>query len=656
MTISLRNRLACLAVVLIAVPGLGAAASVASDEPTMKPVGAALVYQQWKDDNCHWTIGVVFGNAPGAESYLISYWDGYYRQVTTQSVPAKDVDAGILPPQRKFIPKGKHYVSATGGNGGGADCKLDDNPDPTEGGRFSKGAKAFAVFPAGKKARRVHISGTVEEISCSEAGCTHKGLDGVSVSAAGAAGGSATTGDGGHYSIEVKQGLYRVTPSLSGREFEPVSSEVTAGKSGASASFVTCAATRTTQSASAAAGDPCPKIALDVSRVKLGDGVGWTQTSGKKFLPAGDVRVGFTTPHKDGDFARHCVTGCFNVRLAITDAKTHHFIPNAHVVVTAKLGAKAVTPFAKDGAFCRAGDAIPLDTGCAHTLDVTLENQRTLDFYYWAPGVIEPTSVVLSISVKSPKYPKETKKTVELTIKPNVAFAGEYTVQPGALLHLNTLAPIIFATGKIDIADYCGYAAKSLIKMSEAHFPAGLRQALLKSTQLMSKAFKSGCSVVEMGAIIPKLKPVTGWILYWFFQDRLRVPPSGLVGNPRLINWGAQLALEYSGFFDEFLNGLQAWVYDGFDPADPDASLARADDHIKIKIYEVSYRGPSSRFGTVQDALYLTMSGTKRGEPVKTFGAYVEGGYWPGCWLDPKLNREEFWLPVGTNPCNLDDA
>ena len=111
----------------------------------LKPVSAQLVYQSWKDDNCHWGIGVVFGNAPGAQSYIVTYWDGYFKQVTTHSIPATQVDAGILPQQRKFIPKGKHYVGATGGNGGGADCVLEKG-DPTGGGRFSKGAKAWGVF------------------------------------------------------------------------------------------------------------------------------------------------------------------------------------------------------------------------------------------------------------------------------------------------------------------------------------------------------------------------------------------------------------------------------------------------------------------------------------------------------------------------------
>ena len=44
------------------------------------------------------------------------------------------------------------------------------------------------------------------------------------------------------------------------------------------------------------------------------------------------------------------------------------------------------------------------------------------------------------------------------------------------------------------------------------------------------------------------------------------------------------------------------------------------------------------------------------GAPIAPYTEYVQFGYWPGCWLDPKLNREEFWLPIGFNPCNIDDV
>ena len=32
------------------------------------------------------------------------------------------------------------------------------------------------------------------------------------------------------------------------------------------------------------------------------------------------------------------------------------------------------------------------------------------------------------------------------------------------------------------------------------------------------------------------------------------------------------------------------------------------------------------------------------------YTAYAEGGYYPGCWLDPKLNEAEFSV-FDLNPC-----
>jgi len=114
----------------------------------MKKVSAQLIYREWKDDNCHWGLGVDYGNAPGAESYLVTYWDGYFQQVTSHTISAAEANAK---PQKELkIPTGSHYVGATGGNGGGIDCKLTGG-DPTGGGRFSKGAKAWAIFPANAK-------------------------------------------------------------------------------------------------------------------------------------------------------------------------------------------------------------------------------------------------------------------------------------------------------------------------------------------------------------------------------------------------------------------------------------------------------------------------------------------------------------------------
>lgn len=65
----------------------------------------------------------------------------------------------------------------------------------------------------------------------------------------------------------------------------------------------------------------------------------------------------------------------------------------------------------------------------------------------------------------------------------------------------------------------------------------------------------------------------------------------------------------------------------------------------------MSLRGPTTLggfVGNVQDALYVRMEGVKGGTRITTpYTEYAEGGYGPGCWLDPDLNSKEMYFPVG---------
>jgi hypothetical protein len=258
------------AVVVVVLFGvLGGASVSAANGPVMKPVSAQLVFKGWKDDNCHWVIGVMFGNDPGATSYVVSYWDGYYQQVTTHNIALNQLDTGNDPQLKTLIPKGLHFVGATGGNGGGSECVLPAS-DPTEGGRFNKGAKAWAVVSAKAKGT---VAGRVVEMNCGgTTACVPKGLAGVKVHATSGPGGSAvgTSDATGHFSIDVEEGTWTVAPTLSGREFTPDEDtvKVKAGATAGGLEFRTCAIHRTTQSAGRSAARFCRTLDIDKQRPK----------------------------------------------------------------------------------------------------------------------------------------------------------------------------------------------------------------------------------------------------------------------------------------------------------------------------------------------------------------------------------------------------
>ena len=191
----------------------------------MVRVGAHFFYVQEAQvpNGCAWVIGIVFGSVPGAASYLVTYWDGYYKQLESSTIYAAQLVPSTFPKKAKIWPTepiaaGSHQLGVTGGTGSG-DCGTGAG-DPTEGGRFSKGAKAWAVFPPNYKPPECTLSGRVRASKCSETSCTLSPRAGVYRRCPrprrrpdGHAGGD------GRYTMKLKEGSYSV--ALSGIEGDP---------------------------------------------------------------------------------------------------------------------------------------------------------------------------------------------------------------------------------------------------------------------------------------------------------------------------------------------------------------------------------------------------------------------------------------------------
>jgi hypothetical protein len=123
------------------------------------------------------------------------------------------------------MPAGLNYVVVNGG-AYPAPCI----PDPTEGGRFDRGATVWAELPNAPK------TGAVQGLVTDKDGDP---VDGVTINAYGMVNGhpghvSATSGPGGLYYMTVAPGSYRVVPdapALKRPTFTPVYSSVTVVKS-----------------------------------------------------------------------------------------------------------------------------------------------------------------------------------------------------------------------------------------------------------------------------------------------------------------------------------------------------------------------------------------------------------------------------------------
>jgi hypothetical protein len=185
---------------------------------------------------CEWGIGVAFSKVWGATGYLVSYYDGYYQKM---------ISTALTPKQLASSPGAKGGELFLGVTGGGYSPPCTGDPDPTENGRFSRGAKVVATLGA-----PVKLSGRVVSQTCSKSGCARKPRSGVRVLAKTAGvgrGGSATTDKHGRYRIRLDKGIYNV--SLAGVHGLPEKQRVGLTRDLGGVDFVTCAGAHNAQAA-----------------------------------------------------------------------------------------------------------------------------------------------------------------------------------------------------------------------------------------------------------------------------------------------------------------------------------------------------------------------------------------------------------------------
>jgi hypothetical protein len=135
--------LLAIALLALVVPGT----SVAAHGPKKKRTGAYFKATQTQDPGagCHGEVGIVVTQVPGAVSYHVEYFDGYYNKLEAADISAADLNNNGAPlRQTNQIKKGQGYTGVTGG-WGSSPCG--SGPlDNSDGGRFSKGAEAWAIF------------------------------------------------------------------------------------------------------------------------------------------------------------------------------------------------------------------------------------------------------------------------------------------------------------------------------------------------------------------------------------------------------------------------------------------------------------------------------------------------------------------------------
>jgi hypothetical protein len=124
--------------------------SATTTTTNQKPVSASFVYLDATAAPCGWGIGIVYGSAPGATSYDVSYYDSL--DGTPTHIVTEAVATPTPPPSGRYytgphhqitVDKSEHFLGITGGNSS-PPCQY--SIDQTEGGRF-KDAKALAILP-----------------------------------------------------------------------------------------------------------------------------------------------------------------------------------------------------------------------------------------------------------------------------------------------------------------------------------------------------------------------------------------------------------------------------------------------------------------------------------------------------------------------------
>jgi hypothetical protein len=392
-----------------------------TEAPVQKEVSAQLVYFDNTAPPCGWGIGVVYGNEPGASSYTVSYWDGYYKQVVTSSVPARQ--AAPLPkgkpfvgPHRAFVPSpSDHLLGITGGNGSGPDCNYSN--DPTEGGRFSKGAKAWAVFPLTNE--KFTISGIVIDERTSE----HKRLQGVGIKLSGPKGGEEVTGADGTYSFDaLPEGSYELSV-----ESANVCADVPAPRPGPGSQKTCEKRVPITLTSSVRQDFRLIPATLEVLAQVLRTPV----TSGLSYE---EGKVAFATSDLTGF---ECRSGCMSLRIQVLSLTSGEPVSDAEVTISAPpiTGSQVVTPDQGAGYFC--APIVDSESNCGNPLRVKTDSKGQIpsstpqhEIVYWLPGIVDsnpstPTAYPLRITVEASKDGwQRNASALYPTLLPNTAGAG----------------------------------------------------------------------------------------------------------------------------------------------------------------------------------------------------------------------------------------
>jgi hypothetical protein len=323
----------CLLLLCLAV--LAALGSVPSASAASKKVkiSANFVYVTGE---CTWGIGIRFPLMRGAESYLVEYYDGYWKRLITTSLTPDKTNGD------PSAPKGTGFAGITGGSHS-PPCN-DEPGDPSGGGRFSRGAKAWALF----KKPVYKVSGTVRR-SCLGGCSLHRELAGVTISAKRKGGGSASavTGSDGKYQLAIpRKGDWTFTPSGPKLRFKPRFRKYTISAdksgvdfSGCGGSAATAAFTAPARAAALTPGNyhnklhPAPGTGTDCSSnvffVQVKPDlltVDWTITPNGKPVFSYDFELKNPGP---GTFPLKSRRGSATVNLVITDPPTAFSVQSA---------------------------------------------------------------------------------------------------------------------------------------------------------------------------------------------------------------------------------------------------------------------------------------------------------------------------------------
>lgn len=505
------------------------------------------------------------------------------------------------------------------------------------------------------------LSGTILERTCTEATCTEAGLGSVVIRATGGPDGpeKTSTAADGTYTLKLKAGTWRVTPSMVDRTFEHVG----AGGEGDGAGFASvrldhdrsevdfraCAEEESEPGVdnppaalAKKAAKGCKHLRVQIIRIKAAGDSSWAESSGKKLLGTAKVPVGFTQPTRNGDFLWQCRTGCLNVRIRVTDRETGKVVPSATVAVSVLAAPGTVTADAPNGVVC---PALPYAKGCGERIERALDGKRDLDVYYWLPGVIERTNARIYVQVRATGYPR-LKKTQNVVVVANAPVKHTLTFGPSDADTLLWWGSLKRGLAFTDVGSYCAKAIDGLNDLAGGGVSAGYRSVIAQYAGKLVKQLEKGCGLLDFGQLADKLNIITPWKLYLWFLPRFDVPRNGLLGTSNIINRPAQLILNFAGFFDAFNAGLVAYLYGNLDLTNP-VTPSLQGNPLRLEIFEVSHRLAN---GKVKDALYLRFTGKQQGTPTPVYTAYAEGGYYPGCWLNPKLNEAEFSV-FDLDPC-----